>query len=359
MKFVDEYRKKDLILSIAEKLKAISTKEIVLMEVCGGHTMAIHRFGLHSLLPSNIHLISGPGCPVCVSGQHFIDTAMAYSKLPGVIITTYGDLIRVPGSYTSLEKERANGSDIRIVYSVLESLEIAKNNPEKKVVFLGIGFETTAPATSAAILQAKQEIIINFFVLSAHKVMPPVMKALVEEGVKIDGFIAPGHVSAITGTAIFDELASVCGLGVVVSGFEPVDMMQAILMLVLQIESGQQRVEVQYQRVVHPEGNKTAQRMLEEVFELRDDQWRGLGMIPKSGLKIREELKAFDAEVQFDVQVPASTEPKGCICGQILRGLKTPVDCPLFGKKCTPSDPVGACMVSGEGTCATYYKYRV
>jgi len=359
MKYVDEYRKKDLILSIAEKLNSISTKEIVLMEVCGGHTMAIHRFGLHSLLPSNIRLISGPGCPVCVSGQHFIDTAMAYSKLPGVIITTYGDLIRVPGSYTSLEKERANGSDIRIVYSVLESLEIAKNNPEKKVVFLGIGFETTAPATAAAILQAKQENIINFFVLSAHKVMPPVMKALVEEGVKIDGFIAPGHVSAITGTAIFDELASVFGLGVVVSGFEPVDMMQAILMLVIQIESGKQRVEVQYQRVVHTEGNKTAQRMLEEVFELRDDQWRGLGMIPKSGLKIRETLKAFDAEVQFNVEVPASTEPKGCICGQILRGLKTPVDCQLFGKKCTPSDPVGACMVSGEGTCATYYKYRV
>jgi len=359
MKFVDEYRKKELILSIAEKLKTVSTKEIVLMEVCGGHTMAIHRFGLHSLLPSNIQLISGPGCPVCVSGQHFIDTAMAYSKLPGVIITTYGDLIRVPGSYTSLEKERANGSNIRIVYSVLESLEIAKNNLEKKVVFLGIGFETTAPATAAAILQAKQENIINFFVLSAHKVMPPVMKALVEEGVKIDGFIAPGHVSAITGTALFDDLASVCGLGVVVSGFEPVDMMQAILMLVIQIESGKQRVEVQYQRVVHPEGNKTAQRMLEEVFELRDDQWRGLGMIPKSGLKIREELKDFDAALQFDVEVPASTEPKGCICGQILRGLKTPVDCPLFGKKCTPSDPVGACMVSGEGTCATYYKYRV
>jgi len=359
MKYIDEYRKKDLILAIAEKLRAISTKEIVLMEVCGGHTMAIHRFGLHSLLPSNIQLISGPGCPVCVSGQHFIDTAMAYSKLPGVIITTYGDLIRVPGSYTSLEKERANGSNIRIVYSVLESLEIAKNNLEKKVVFLGIGFETTAPATAAAILQAKQENIINFFVLSAHKVMPPVMKALVEEGVKIDGFIAPGHVSAITGTALFDDLASVCGLGVVVSGFEPVDMMQAILMLVIQIESGKQRVEVQYQRVVHPEGNKTAQRMLEEVFELRDDQWRGLGMIPKSGLKIREELKDFDAALQFDVEVPASTEPKGCICGQILRGLKTPVDCPLFGKKCTPSDPVGACMVSGEGTCATYYKYRV
>jgi len=358
MRYIDEYRKKDLIISLAEKLKSISTKEIVLMEVCGGHTMAIHRFGLASLLPPTIRLISGPGCPVCVSSQHFIDMAMAYSKIPGVIITTYGDLIRVPGSSTSLEKERANGSDVRIIYSVLESLEIAKRNPEKKVIFLGIGFETTAPATAAAILEAKKENITNFFVLSAHKVMPPVMKALVEEGVKIDGFIAPGHVSAITGTAIYDELASVCGLGVVVSGFEPVDMMQAILMLAIQIESGSPKVEVQYQRVVHVDGNKMARLALGEVFELRDDKWRGLGIIPQSGLRIRDAYSLFEAEKQFNVDVPESTEPKGCICGQILRGLKTPVDCGLFGKKCTPSDPVGACMVSGEGTCATYYKYR-
>ncbi len=358
MKYVDEYRKKDLILSVSEKLKSISKKEIVLMEVCGGHTMAIHRFGLHSLLPSNIKLISGPGCPVCVSSQHFIDTAMAYSKLPGVIITTYGDLIRVPGSTTSLEKERANGSDVRIIYSVLDALEIAKKNPEKRVVFLGIGFETTAPLTAAAILQAKKEEIPNFFVLSAHKVMPPVMKALVDEGVKIDGFIAPGHVSAITGTAIYDTLASECGLGVVISGFEPVDMMHSVLMLTKQLESGTPKVEVQYQRVVQHDGNKIAQQILENVFELRDDQWRGLGTIPKSGLRIRENLSAFDAEKHFKVEVPESTEPKGCICGQILRGLKTPVDCGLFAKKCTPSDPVGACMVSGEGTCATYYKYR-
>ena len=358
MKYIDEYRKKDLILSVSEKLKKISKKEITLMEVCGGHTMAIHRFGLASLLPPTIRLLSGPGCPVCVSSQHFIDIAMAYSKLPDVIITTYGDLIRVPGSSTSLEKERANGSDIRIIYSVLESLEIAKKNPEKNVIFLGIGFETTAPSTAAAIIQAKLEKITNFFVLSAHKVMPPVMKALVEEGVKIDGFIAPGHVSAITGTAIYNELASAHRLGVVVSGFEPADMMQAILMLTAQLESGNPEVEVQYQRVVHKEGNKIAQKLLDKVFELRDDRWRGMGIIPKSGLRIREEFSSFDAEKQFIVKVPESTEPKGCICGFILRGLKTPLDCGLFGKKCTPSDPVGACMVSGEGTCATYYRYR-
>jgi hydrogenase expression/formation protein HypD len=358
MKYVDEYRKKDLILSFADKLKTVSEKEIVLMEVCGGHTMAIHRFGLNALLPSNIHLISGPGCPVCVSSQYFIDMALAYSRIPGVIITTYGDLIRVPGSGTSLEKERAAGSDIRIVYSVLESLEIAKNNKDRQVVFLGIGFETTAPLTAAAIVQAKKEKITNFYVLSAHKIMPPVMKALVEEGVKIDGFIAPGHVSAITGTGIFESLALEYGLGVVVAGFEPSDLMQAVLMLVLQIESGKPEVEVQYRRVVHKEGNTIAQQLLSKVFDYRDDIWRGLGMIPKSGLKISEEFSAFDAENHFTVKVPESTEPKGCICGQILRGLKTPVDCKLFAKRCSPADPVGACMVSGEGTCATYYKYR-
>jgi hydrogenase expression/formation protein HypD len=358
MKYVDEYRKKDLIISISEKLKAVSEKEMVIMEVCGGHTMAIHRFGLAALLPPNIHLISGPGCPVCVSSQHFIDMAMAYSKIPGIIITTYGDLIRVPGSSTSLEKERANGSDIRIIYSVLESLEIAKMNPEKKVVFLGIGFETTAPLTAAAVLQAKSEKITNFYVLSAHKVMPPVMKALVEEGVKIDGFIAPGHVTAITGTAIYNDLALVYKLGVVVAGFEPSDMMQAVLMLAVQIESGNPKVEIQYQRVVHNEGNLIAQRILNKVFDLRDDRWRGLGTIAQSGLKIRDEFSQFDAEKHFIIEIPESTEPKGCICGQILRGLKTPAECSLFGKKCTPADPVGACMVSGEGTCATYYKYR-
>jgi hydrogenase expression/formation protein HypD len=358
MQYVDEYRNKELILSVAEKLGTVSKKEIVLMEVCGGHTMAIHRFGLHSLLPSNIRLVSGPGCPVCVSSQHFIDMAMAYSRLPGVIITTYGDLIRVPGSTTSLEKERAAGGDIRIVYSVLESLEIAQQNPDKKVIFLGIGFETTAPATAAAILKAEKELICNFLVLSAHKIMPPVMKALVEEGVKIDGFIAPGHVSAITGTSIYNELASVYKLGVVVSGFEPVDIMLSVLMLATQIESGKPKVEVQYHRVVNTKGNLIAQNVMNKVFEPGDEQWRGLGIIPLSGLKIAEKYSIFDAEKQFSVEVPESTEPKGCICGQILRGMKTPMDCSLFAKKCTPADPVGACMVSGEGTCATFYRYR-
>ena len=358
MKYIDEYRKKDLILGIADEILKISKKEIALMEVCGGPTMAIHRFGLHSFLPPTVSLLSGPGCPVCVSGQHFIDTALAYCRQAGVILTTYGDLIRVPGSSGSLEKERASGRDIRIVYSVLESLEIARKHPGSKVVFLGIGFETTAPLTAAAIAEASKLKLRNFHVLSAHKVMPPVMKALVKDGVKINGFIAPGHVTAITGTAIYKDLPKAFGLGVVVSGFEPVDMMQSILMLVRQLEAGKPRVEIQYQRVVQQEGNVKARKLLDSVFELKDDYWRGLGMIPLSGLKIRREFSEFDIEKILPVDVPVALEPKGCICGMILRGLKKPVDCKLFAKRCTPSDPVGACMVSGEGTCATYYKYR-
>jgi hydrogenase expression/formation protein HypD len=358
MHYIDEYRNKELILAVSAELKKVSKKEITLMEVCGGHTMAIHRFGLLSLLPSTIRLLSGPGCPVCVSSQHFLDTAIEYSKIPGAIVATYGDLIRVPGSVSSLEKEKASGRDIRIVYSVLEALEIARNNPGKPIFFLGIGFETTAPATAAAIVQAKNEHIGNFFVLSAHKVMPPVMKALTDEGVRINGFIAPGHVTAITGSGIYHELASVYGLGVVVSGFEPADMLQSILMLTLQIESGNPKVEIQYKRIVHPEGNKIAQGLLSQVFDQKDDRWRGLGIIPHSGLRIREDFAAFDAEKNYPVTVPERPDPKGCICGSILRGLKTPVDCRLFATTCTPADPVGACMVSGEGTCAAFYKYR-
>ena len=358
MKYIDEYRKKELILAVADELKRVSTKPISLMEVCGGHTMAIHRFGLHTLLPPTVQLLSGPGCPVCVSGQHFIDKSIDYSKKDGFIITTYGDLIRVPGSVSSLEKEKANGRDVRIVYSTLDAVEIARNNPGKNVVFLGIGFETTAPATAAAIVKANREGIPNFHVLSAHKVMPPVMKALVADGVKIDGFIAPGHVTAITGTAIYNDLAKIHHLGVVVSGFEPADLMQAILMLVKQFEAGKAEVDSQYKRVVSTKGNPIAQQLLEDIFELKDESWRGLGMIPLSGLKIKSAFAPFDVEVVFPLNITEAPEPKGCICGLILRGLKTPQDCKLFGRRCTPVDPVGACMVSGEGTCATYYKYR-
>jgi hydrogenase expression/formation protein HypD len=358
MRYVDEYRERGLIEAVAKEIKKISRKEISLMEVCGGHTMAIHRFGLKSLLPSNIRLLSGPGCPVCVSSQKFIDTAIGYSRMPGVIIVTYGDLIRVPGSQSSLEKEKAQGRDVRIVYSVLEALEVAKQSPGRHVIFLGIGFETTAPATAAAVIKAERENISGFYVLSAHKVMPPVMKALVNDGVHLNGFIAPGHVSAITGSGIYEELAWKYGLGVVIAGFEPLDIMQSLLMLVEQIETGNPCVEIEYKRVVQPEGNILAQGMMAQVFTLADDQWRGLGTIPGSGLKLQEKYSAFDPANEFTMDIHEPEEPKGCICGQILRGIKTPADCTNFAKNCTPLTPVGACMVSSEGTCSTYYKYR-
>jgi hydrogenase expression/formation protein HypD len=359
MKFVDEYRDKARIRALAAEVKKLSRKEITLMEVCGGHTMAIHRFGLHSLLPRSIRLISGPGCPVCVSSQGFIDLSIECCRIPGARVMTYGDLVRVPGTGSSLEKEKASGRDVQIVYSVLEALDSAKSDLTRPVIFLGIGFETTAPATAAALIQAKQEGIDNFFVLSAHKIMPPVMQALVEEGLKLDGFIAPGHVSAITGTDMYNFLAEKYGLGVVVSGFEPADIMQSVLMLVKQIETGKPAVEIQYQRVVKPQGNTVALKMLKEVFTLKDDIWRGIGMIPMSGLRISEAFSGFDAEKKFNLKAGDAKEPKGCICGEILRGRKSPADCSLFRITCTPENPVGACMVSGEGTCATYYKYQI
>jgi hydrogenase expression/formation protein HypD len=358
MKYSEEYRNREHIEAVAAEIRRISKRPVTFMEVCGGHTMAIHRFGLPALLPENIRLLSGPGCPVCVSGLSFIDRAVAYARMKDTIVTTYGDLIRVPGSETSLEKEKAAGADIRIVYSVMESLEIARENPGKNVIFLGIGFETTAPLTAAAIQQADKAGLKNFSVLSAHKIMPPVMKALVEDGVKLTGFIAPGHVSAITGTEMYEDLPAKYGLGVVVSGFEPADLMQTVLMLVQQAEEDKPRVEIQYRRVVTPEGNPVARQLLEEIFTYRDDNWRGLGTIPASGLNIRGKYARYDAEVSFPVDIPKAREPKGCICGKILRGTKTPAQCELFATTCTPANPVGACMVSSEGTCATYYKYR-
>lgn len=358
MKYIDEYRDKELVTKLLEQIKQVSKKPIALMEVCGGHTMSIQKFGIPSLLPDTIKLISGPGCPVCVSDRKYIDQAIAYARLDDVIITTYGDLIRVPGSTSSLDQEKAKGADIRIVYSILDALKIAKDNKAKKVVFLGIGFETTAPSSAAGIVRAQMAGIRNFYVFSSHKIMPPAMEALIDEGVKLDGYIAPGHVSAITGTGIYENIPKKFGLGCVISGFEPVDLLKAILMLVNQIENNNPKVEIAYTRVVKPEGNIKAQQMLEEVFELRDDWWRGLGVLPKSGLKIREKYADFDAEMQIPVEVEQTREDKGCICGEILKGLKNPKDCKLFAKACNPNNPVGACMVSHEGSCHAYYKYN-
>jgi hydrogenase expression/formation protein HypD len=358
MKYISEYRDKELVMKLVEQIKNVSTKPITLMEVCGGHTMSIQKYGIPSLLPENINLISGPGCPVCVTDRKYIDHAIALARLPEVIITTYGDLIRVPGSTTSLDREKSQGADVRIVYSVLDALKIAKENPNKKIVFLGIGFETTTPPTAVGILNAAQQNIENFSVLNCHKVMPPAMAALIDEDVKIDGYIGPGHVSTITGSEIYEPIPKNFNLGVVISGFEPVDLLQSVLMLVNQIENTDQKVEIQYSRVVKPEGNVIAQQMVTKVFEARDDWWRGLGVLKDSGLKIRDEYAKFDAERIFDVEIEKTREDKGCICGLILKGMNKPKDCKLFGTACTPSDPVGACMVSSEGSCYAYYRYN-
>lgn len=358
MKYIDEYRDREKVEALAGLIRKTATKPIRLMEVCGGHTMSIHRFGIPALLPELVELVSGPGCPVCVTSRGFIDHAVALSRRKDVIITTYGDLIRVPGSTTSLDREKAAGADVRIVYSILDALMIAKQNRSKKIVFLGIGFETTAPASAAGIIKAQMAGLFNFSVLSAHKVMPPAMAALIHEGVTINGYIGPGHVSTVTGSHIYDFIPEKFGLGVVISGFEPLDLMQSVLMLVRQHESGKPAVEIQYNRVVKPEGNLKAQQMLEEVFEPADDWWRGLGVLPRSGMGIREKYADFDAGRIFEEDIEPTRENKGCICGEVLKGIKKPSECKLFDKVCNPADPVGACMVSNEGACHAWYRYK-
>ena len=358
IRYIDEYRNKEMVLRLAGQIREATSRSLRFMEVCGGHTMAIHKFGIPSLLPGNIRLLSGPGCPVCVTDRKFIDQAVAYARRSDVIITTYGDLIRVPGSSSTLDAEKSKGSDIRIVYSILDALAIAKQNPRKKVIFPGIGFETTTPPSAAGILRAREEEITNFYLLSSHKVMPPAMEALIDEGVEIDGYIAPGHVSTITGTSIYRDIPGKFGLGCVISGFEPLDLMQSILMLALQMERGEPKVEIQYRRAVRPEGNPKALEMIRKVFEPRDDWWRGLGILKSSGLGLREEYSDMDAEKTIPVEVEKTREDKGCRCGDVLKGLATPGECKLFDRVCTPLNPVGACMVSNEGACHAWYRYR-
>lgn len=358
MKYIDEYRDRELSLQLANEINRIVDRNISLMEVCGGHTMSMHRFGIKQLLSDKIKLLSGPGCPVCVTSIKYIDQLLAYSRLDNVVIVTFGDLLRVPGSTSSLDREKSIGGDIRVIYSSLEAVEIAKREKDKNIIFSGIGFETTAPTCAMAIIECASQKIDNFYVYSTHKVMPPAMGAIIDEGVKIDGYICPGHVTVITGTAMYEPIVAKYKVGCVVSGFEPVDLLQSIYMLIKQINSSSQKVEIQYKRAVKPEGNLKAKKVLKDVFEHRDDYWRGLGILPLSGLKISAKYAKYDAESNFDVKVEETKEPKGCMCGQILKGLKTPPDCKLFATVCEPTNPVGACMVSSEGSCAAYYKYR-
>jgi hydrogenase expression/formation protein HypD len=358
MKWLEGYQSRELCETLTKAIWKLADKPLRFMEVCGGHTTAIRRFGIPSLLPETISLLSGPGCPVCVSGQGFIDQAIYLSEQPHTLVCTFGDLIRVRGSSTSLEKARAEGKKVRMVFSSLEAVELAKRNPEKKIVFLGIGFETTAPGTAAAIIKARQEGLKNFSVLSAHKLMPPAMEGIISEGIPIDGYICPGHVSAITGTKMYNPIVEQFGIGCVVSGFEPLDLLQSILMLTRQALNGTPKVEIQYSRAVQPGGNPQAQKIMYDVFEPADEWWRGLGVLKKSGLKPKPAYREFDTRKVFDLPDFKNKEPKGCICGEILKGLKKPIQCKLFANTCTPDNPVGACMVSSEGACQTWYTYE-
>ncbi|MBW6496858.1 MAG: hydrogenase formation protein HypD [Bacteroidales bacterium] len=358
MNWLEGYRSRELCEALMSEIRQLAAQPLRFMEVCGGHTMAIRKFGIPSLLPETISLLSGPGCPVCVTGRAFIDQAIYLSGLEETVVCTFGDLIRVRGTDASLEKARAEGKQIRIVFSSLDAVELAKKNPEKKIVFLGVGFETTAPGTAAAILKANREGVKNFSVLSAHKLMPPAMEGIISEGIPIDGYICPGHVSTITGTKMYHPIVENFGIGCVVSGFEPLDLLQSILMLVKQVVKRKPKVEIQYSRAVKPEGNPEAQKIMREVFEPADEWWRGLGVLSYSGLKPNRKYREFDTREVFELPDFREIEPNGCLCGEILKGLKTPHQCVLFGKACTPSNPVGACMVSSEGACQTWYTYE-
>ena len=358
MQPVSDFRNTELALALVEKIKRRNKGPARLMEFCGSHTAAILKYGLRQLLPPGVEMLSGPGCPVCVTDQADIDRAIALAGVPGLILCTFGDMLKVPGTYSTLQQARAEDCDVRMVYSTLDALEIAKENPDNPVVFLGVGFETTAPTIAASIAQASAQDIKNYSVISLAKMCPPVMKALLDGGeIKIDGIICPGHVSAIIGSKPYEFIPREYGVACVVSGFEPVDILMAVDQLLAQIESGQPRVEIAYGRSVSPEGNLRAQELLAEVFEPQPARWRGVGEVAASGYKIREAYKEFDAERLFDIKTGPAVEPAGCRCGDVLRGVIRPTACPLFGRVCVPERPVGPCMVSGEGACASYYLF--
>ena len=362
MKYIDEYRDPALakaLLGRIEKAARGLDRNVSVMEVCGSHTQAIGRYGIRKLLPEKIRLISGPGCPVCVTSIHDVDLAISLAARPGVIFATFGDMLRVPGTGSaSLQKLRAEGADIRVVASPLDCITLARDNPDKQVIFMGIGFETTSPTVGAMVMRARTLGIANVSVFSVHKVIPPAMQALIHDpAIRIDGFLCPGHVSIVIGAAAYTFLAE-AGKPAVITGFEPIDVLEGILMILEQLVEQRPAVAIQYARGVAPEGNAKARAVLEEVFTTRDAQWRGLGTIPASGLVFTDVYQAFDALRRFDVPEIHSIEVKGCCCGDVLRGAILPDECPLFGRGCTPVNPVGPCMVSGEGSCAAYYKYR-
>jgi hydrogenase expression/formation protein HypD len=359
MKFIDEYRQSDVARRLAAEIARLTDRPIKLMEVCGGHTHTIFKYGIEDLLPPNVEMIHGPGCPVCVIPLGRVDDSISIALQPSVIFTTFGDMMRVPGSKTSLLEAKAAGADVRMVYSPLDALKIARKNPDRRVVFLALGFETTAPSTALTVRQAAREGLENFSVFCNHIMIVPTLKAILDSpDLKLDGFVGPGHVSTVIGTRPYDFVATDYGKPVVVSGFEPLDILQSVYNLVVQIVEGRAEVENQYSRCVLRDGNARAMEAICEVFEPREYfEWRGLGSIPHSGMRLRREYAAFDAEVHFQVPGARIADPKACQCGEILKGVKKPWECKVFGTACTPETPIGSCMVSSEGACAAYYNF--
>ena len=360
LRFVDEYRRPELIGPLVREIEQRSEgRTLKIMEVCGGHTHAIYKHGLEDLLPKSIDLVHGPGCPVCVIPMGRIDDAIALARQPGVIFTTFGDMMRVPGSKGSLLDAKAEGADVRFVYSPLDALKLARQNPDRQVVFFAIGFETTAPSTAATVLRARAEGLGNFSVFCNHVIIVPAIKAILDSpGMQLRGFIGPGHVSTIIGLRPFDFVPERYGLPMVVSGFEPTDILQSIVMILRQIDEQRPSVENQYARVVRNDGSAGGLAVLAETMELRPFfEWRGLGFISQSAMKLRPEFAEWDAEARFEVPGVRVTDPKACQCGEVLKGVIKPWECKVFGTACTPDRPIGTCMVSPEGACAAYFTY--
>jgi hydrogenase expression/formation protein HypD len=358
MKFMHEYRDADVVGRYLDEIRRTVTRPWTIMEVCGGQTHSLVKNGLLQLLPDQVRMVHGPGCPVCVTPLHQIDKAVYLAESKGVILCSYGDMLRVPGSKRSLLEAKAGGADVRILYSPLEAVKIAIENPDKEVVFFAVGFETTAPANALSVLHAQRAGVKNYSILTSHVLVPPAIDAVInDEASHIQGFLGAGHVCAIMGIEEYAPLVERYKIPIVITGFEPVDLVQGILMVVRQLEKGVYELENQYSRIVRPEGNPEAQKVIEQVFEVSDREWRGIGNIPHSGYEVRNSFSAYDANRKFSVDIPKVSENTECIAGLVLKGIKKPHECPQFGKKCRPQSPLGAPMVSSEGACAAYYHF--
>ena len=358
MKYITEFRDPALAHALARKIRQAAIRPVRIMEFCGGHTHAIMRYGIRQMLAPQVEMLSGPGCPVCVTSNRDIDYAIALASQPDVILTTFGDMLKVPGGQGSLEGARANGADVRIVYSTLDALALARRNPDRTIIFLGIGFETTAPTIAAAVLLAEKEEIGNFLVLSLHKLTPPATRAVLDAGdVRLDGILGPGHVTTVIGAEAWRFLPEEYSIPCAIAGFEPLDILRATARLVEMVQTDQPEISNDYARSVQQSGNPHALATMEQVFEIADADWRGLGIVPLSGLDLREAYAHYDAARQYTINLPPPKGHGACLCGDVLRGTTSPPQCTLFGRTCTPTSPIGPCMVSSEGACAAYYQY--